>query len=102
MVGTGIKEKEAEKGVTFLQLTKLLRPHIIKEKGRHVDIKPTIVVEVGYEEIQKSPTYESGYALRFPRVLRLRIEDKKPSQINTLADIEHIYKEQKKLKSKKK
>jgi len=100
MVGTGIKEKEGEKGVTFLQLTKLLKPHITKEKGRHVDIEPEIVIEVAYEEIQKSPTYESGYALRFPRVLRLRIDDKKPSQANTLADIEHTYKEQKKLKSK--
>ncbi len=101
MVGTGIKEKdEEEKGVTFAQLTKLLKPYIINEKGRHVDIKPEIVVEVGYEEIQKSPTYDSGYALRFPRVLRLRTEDKKPSQANTLSDMEQIYKEQKKFKSK--
>ncbi|MDP2908957.1 MAG: ATP-dependent DNA ligase [Nanoarchaeota archaeon] len=100
MVGTGIKEKEEEKGVTFTQLTNLLKPYITSEKGRHVDIKPAIVVEVGYEEIQKSPTYESGYALRFPRVLRLRTEDKKPSQANTLSDVEHIYKEQKKFKSK--
>ncbi len=101
MVGTGIKEKEeGEKGVTFTQLTKLLKPYIINEKGRHVDIKPEIVVEVGYEEIQRSPTYDSGYALRFPRVLRLRTEDKKPSQANTLSDMEQIYKEQKKFKSK--
>jgi len=101
MVGTGIKEKEeGEKGVTFTQLTKLLKPYIINEKGRHVDIKPEIVVEVGYEEIQRSPTYDSGFALRFPRVLRLRTEDKKSSQANTISDIEHIYKEQKKFKSK--
>jgi len=101
MVGTGIKEKEeGEGGVTFAQLTKLLRPYIISEKGRHVDIKPEIVVEVGYEEIQKSPTYDSGYALRFPRVLRLRTEDKKASQANTISDVEHIYQEQKKFKSK--
>ena len=102
MVGTGIKEKEGQKGVTFRQLTRLLKPYIIKEKGRHVDIKPEVVVEVGYEEIQKSPTYESGYALRFPRVLRLRVEDKKSSQANTLADVEHIYKDQKRLKTKSK
>ncbi|MDP2907942.1 MAG: ATP-dependent DNA ligase [Nanoarchaeota archaeon] len=101
MVGTGIKEKdEGKEGVTFTQLTKLLKPYIINEKGRHVDIKPVIVVEVGYEEIQKSPTYDSGFALRFPRVLRLRTEDKKSSQANTISDIEHIYKEQKKFKSK--
>ncbi|MBM3199537.1 ATP-dependent DNA ligase [Candidatus Woesearchaeota archaeon] len=100
MVGTGIKEKEDEEGVTFAQLTSMLKPYIISEKGRHVDIKPEIVVEVAYEEIQKSPTYESGYALRFPRVLRLRSDDKKASQANTLSDVEHIYHEQKKFKSK--
>jgi len=101
MVGTGIKEKEEQDGITFSQITKLLKPHIFKETGRLVDIKPKIVVEVGYEEIQKSPTYDSGYALRFPRFLRLRNLDKNPNQANSLADIDHIYREQNKLKSKR-
>lgn len=72
-VGTGIKEKKTE-GVTFEQLTKELKPLIVKEKGKHVEIKPKLVVEVSYEEIQKSPTYDSGWALRFPRIIRIRYD----------------------------
>lgn len=92
-VGTGIKEKE--EGVSFEQLTKLLRPHIISSKGKEVRIKPEIVVEVTYEEIQKSPTYTSGYALRFPRVTRLR-DDRSPDEASTLQMVQEYFKEQKK------
>ncbi len=88
-VSTGLKEKE-EEGVTFQKLTKLLKPSILDHKGREVTVKPQIVVEVAYEEIQKSPTYSSGYAMRFPRILRLRIDEKTTEDINTLADIERI------------
>ncbi len=93
-VGTGVKEKE-EEGLTFNQMTELLKPHITSEKGREVKIKPKIVIEVHYEEIQKSPTYGSGYALRFPRVIRLR-EDRNPKEISTLDMVEELFFEQKK------
>lgn len=91
MMGTGIKEKAGEEGITFKELTKVLKPYIIKEEGRKVKIKAEIVIEVGYEEIQKSPSYESGYALRFPKFLRLRNKEKKASDANSLKDIERIY-----------
>lgn len=91
-VGTGIKEK-AEEGISFGQLTELLKPLIIKEEGRTVYVKPEIVIEVDYEEIQKSPTYKSGYALRFPRLVNLR-EERSPEEITTLEDIESIYESQ--------
>lgn len=94
MMGTGIKEKENEGGVTFKELTEKLKPLITEEKGRHVKIKPKIVIEVEYEEIQKSPTYSSGYALRFPRFRRLRTNEKTADQANTLRDVERIYKVQ--------
>ncbi|MBS3125579.1 ATP-dependent DNA ligase [Candidatus Woesearchaeota archaeon] len=87
-VGTGIKEKE-EEGLSFGQLTKLLLPDITEEKGREVKVKPKIVIEVNYEEIQKSPTYSSGYALRFPRLVRMR-EDRGINDINTLADVQEL------------
>lgn len=93
-VGTGIKEKD-EEGVTFEQLTKLLLPLITRTKGKEVEIKPKIIVEVGYEEIQKSPTYSSGYGLRFPKVIRLRY-DKGIDEINTLDDVKKFYKSQSK------
>ncbi|MBW2990413.1 ATP-dependent DNA ligase [Candidatus Woesearchaeota archaeon] len=92
-VGTGIKELE-EQGVSFEQLTKLLKPHIISEEGKTVRIKPEIIIEVKYEEIQKSPTYASGYALRFPRFVRLR-EDKALSDISDIKLVEDLYKTQK-------
>lgn len=91
MMGTGIKEKG--EGVTFKGLTRLLKKDIIEVKGRDVRIRPRVVIEVSYEEIQKSPTYNSGFALRFPKFQRLRTE-KPVSEINTLKDLEGIYKKQ--------
>jgi len=81
-VGTGIKELE-EEGVTFNQLTEMLKPNIKSEKGKTITVKPTVVIEVHYEEIQKSTKYSSGYALRFPRFVRLR-EDR---DINDISDV---------------
>lgn len=93
-VSTGLKEKE-EQGLSFAEMTKLLKPLIKKESGKEVEVIPKIVIEVAYEEIQKSPTYSSGYALRFPRVIRLR-EDKSIHDTATLKMIESFYKNQKK------
>lgn len=91
-VGTGIKEK-SEEGVTFDQLTKLLKPLITKEKGRSVEVRPQVVIEVDYEEIQKSPTYSSGYALRFPRLVKLR-DDKAPDEASDIKMVEELNKSQ--------
>jgi len=88
MMGTGIKEKG--EGVTFDELTEKLRPLIEEEKGNYVRIKPKIVVEVAYEEIQKSPNYSSGYALRFPRLLRIRF-DKTAGQTDDVERMEKLY-----------
>jgi DNA ligase-1 len=91
-VGTGIKELEAG-GVTFQQITELLKKDIIEEKGKSMTLRPHIVIEVQYEEIQKSPTYTSGYALRFPRFIRLR-DDRSAKNCSTLEQVEELYKEQ--------
>ena len=92
-VSTGLKELEKE-GVTFKKLTELLKPLITKSSGKHVELTPRIVIEVGYEEIQKSVNYGSGYALRFPRFLRLRIDEKTIADINTLKEIESLFAKQ--------
>jgi len=68
---------DEEEGLSFLELTKKLKSLITEEQGRHVKVKPKLVVTVLYQNIQKSPTYTSGYALRFPRVIKLR-EDRGP------------------------
>ena len=89
-LGTGIKEKAESGGVSFEELTETLKPYIIEEKGRDVKIQPKIVVEVAYEEIQKSPHYSSGFALRFPRLVRIR-DDKSPEEADSLDRVVRIY-----------
>jgi len=94
-VGTGILEKETEDNkITFENLTKLLTPLIIEEKGKKIKIKPKLVVTVTYQDIQRSPNYESKWALRFPRITLLR-NDKPLSEIATLEEIEKDFKESK-------
>jgi len=92
-VGTGISEKEGDK-ITFDQLTKKLTPLIISEKGKSVKLKPKLIVSVTYQEIQKSPNYNSGWALRFPRFTTLR-NDKPLSEIADLKEIIEDFKHQK-------
>ncbi|RLE37929.1 DNA ligase [Candidatus Woesearchaeota archaeon] len=91
-VGTGFKELQGS-GVSFNDMTKLLKKNIISEKGKTVEVKPDVVIEIAYEEIQKSPTYTSGYALRFPRVVRLR-EDRAPRECSSLSEVKRLYEEQ--------
>jgi len=94
-VGTGVLEKETEDSkITFDNLTKLLKPLIMEEKAKNIKIKPKIVVSITYQDIQKSPNYESGWALRFPRITTLR-EDRTPHTIATLEEIEEDFKHSK-------
>jgi len=94
-VGTGILEKEtADSKITFDNLTKLLKPLITEEKGKKVKVKPKIVVTVTYQDVQRSPNYESKWALRFPRITLLR-NDKPLSEIATLEEIEKDFKNSK-------
>ena len=89
------RKEKREEGLSFAEVTDLLKPLIIKEEGKEVQLRPKIVIEVGYEEIEKSTTYGSGYALRFPRVIQQR-QDRGPNDISTLKMVETFYNEQKK------
>ncbi|NOR84633.1 ATP-dependent DNA ligase [archaeon] len=91
-LGTGIKEK-SEEGTSFADFTKELEKHIISKKGKEVDISPTIVVEVAYEEIQKSTNYSSGFALRFPRLVVLR-DEKAVEETDDLNKVSYIFAQQ--------
>jgi DNA ligase-1 len=82
-LGTGLTDEQ------FKEMTELLKPLVVAEKGQEVVLKPKIVVEVAYEEIQKSPTYSSGYALRFPRLVRIR-NDKGALDADTTERIEEL------------
>jgi len=83
-----------ENSITFDKLTKLLKPLIGKEKTKNITIKPKIVVTVHYQDIQRSPNYKSGWALRFPRITALR-NDKPLNEIATLNEIEEDFKHSK-------
>lgn len=87
-VSSGIQEL-GEEGHSMTNLTKLLDKLKLFEKENIVYFEPKIVLQVRYQEIQKSQIYESGYALRFPRIVSLR-EDKDLEEINSVNDIEHF------------
>lgn len=90
-VSSGLKEKsESEDSTTFEEMSALLKPLITSEDGSFVHVKPQLVVSVTYQNIQKSPSYSSGYALRFPRIARYR-PDKGVQDIASLKDIEREF-----------
>ena len=55
-----------------------------------MSFEPDLVFEVGYAELQISPTYEGGFALRFPRFIRIR-DDKDITDVETLESIRERY-----------
>ena len=73
----------------------LVKEKVISAAGKEVRFEPEFVFEVGYSEIQVSPTYEGGFALRFPRFIRIR-DDKDVTDIETLDGIRERYQRQSK------
>ncbi|MEK6889278.1 MAG: ATP-dependent DNA ligase [Nanoarchaeota archaeon] len=87
-VSSGLKEKK-EEGTSYEEMTDMLNKIKTKEEGNVVYVKPKIVVSVTYQNIQISPSYNSGYAMRFPRIKHYR-PDRNTSDIATLKDIEKV------------
>jgi DNA ligase-1 len=84
------------KGLTdaeIIGITKRLKGLIVETEPRRVVVVPKIVVEVAYNEIQRSPKYECQMALRFARITRIR-DDKTPEEANTIQQIREIYERQ--------
>jgi DNA ligase-1 len=98
-IGTGLTEEDWEKMKRICDEAK------IKEKAKNVEmnktfkpdvfVEPKIVVEIGADEITKSPTHTAGYALRFPRLIKFR-QDKDPKETTSVEEIEKMYRNQKK------
>lgn len=91
-VSTGLKEQEGD-DANFIELTNQLKDLIIKDMGKVVKIKPRLIIETNFEEIQKSNSYSSGFALRFPRVIRIR-EDKDFSEVSDISLVKELYSSQ--------
>ncbi|MCD6522517.1 MAG: ATP-dependent DNA ligase [Candidatus Diapherotrites archaeon] len=83
-MATGLTDEQLQ------YLTDILKNDMLEQKGKFVKLRPALVVEVGYQEIQKSPTYSSGYALRFPRLIRIR-EDRSPDECDTIDRVDSLY-----------
>ena len=85
---------KAYSGLTDAELTELtewFKAHTVKEfaHGRVRLVEPKIVIEVTFDRVQESRRHKSGYALRFPRILRVRT-DKTPKEIDTLETVQRL------------
>ena len=71
------------------EMTEYFFAHTVRDYGRFRLVEPDTVIEVAFDQIQPSERHESGYALRFPRIVRLR-PDKPVSEIDTLDEVRRI------------
>jgi len=73
------------------EMTVFFQEHTLKQLGRYHVVEPTVVVEIAFDVIHRSNRHDSGFALRFPRIFRLRT-DKPVREIDTLSNVEVLYK----------
>jgi DNA ligase-1 len=76
--------------IEIKELTKILRSASTEKFGRVILVKPEVVLEVAFDGVQKSTRHKSGFALRFPRILRWR-RDKRASEADDLSSVEALY-----------
>ena len=86
-VATGFSDEQ------LAEVYELLKDTVIAKSGKEVTFEPSLVFEVGYAELQASTNYDGGFALRFPRFIRIR-DDKDLTDIETLDSIQDRYKRQ--------
>ena len=72
------------------EMTEFFKQHTVQDYGRFRLVEPSVVLEVAFNGIQKSDRHASGYALRFPRIVRIR-NDKSVSEIDTLDTVKKLY-----------
>jgi len=84
---SGLTDKE------IAELTEWFLAHTTADHGHRREVEPTVVLEVAFNAIMRSHRHDSGFALRFPRIVRVR-QDKLPKDIDTVEAVEKIYKKQ--------
>jgi DNA ligase-1 len=72
------------------EMTRWFEAHTVSQHGRYRVVEPSIVVEVAFDVILRSSRHRSGFALRFPRIARLR-PDRSPDDIDTLETVTALY-----------
>jgi DNA ligase-1 len=75
------------------EMTKWFLDHTLEDQGYRRLVEPKIVLEVAFNNVMKSDRHASGYALRFPRIVRLR-PDKLPEEADTLERAKEIFEKQ--------
>jgi len=85
---SGLSDKEID------ELGAKIRKITVKDNGFRRQVRPEIVLEVAFDSIQRSERHDSGYALRFPRIKRIR-DDKPLSEIDSIEAVKRIYEGQK-------
>lgn len=84
---------KAYSGLTDVEIenmTEHFKGTTIERHGPVHRVEPTVVLEIAFDRIQESSRHKSGYALRFPRIVRIR-DDKSPDQISTIDEVRRIY-----------
>jgi len=72
------------------EMTEWFKAHTLDDQGFRRTVEPKIVLEVAFNNMMRSSRHESGYALRFPRILRLRT-DKSADEIDTMDAVKEIF-----------
>jgi DNA ligase 1 len=75
------------------EMTKWFLEHTVDDQGFRRTVEPKIVLEVAFNNMMQSDRHESGYALRFPRIVRLR-QDKSPEDADTVERVREIFEKQ--------
>jgi DNA ligase-1 len=75
------------------QMTQWFLDHTIENQGFRRTVEPKIVLEVAFNNMMQSDRHDSGYALRFPRIVRLR-PDKTPEEADTIERVREIFEQQ--------
>ena len=74
----------------IMYMTERLKSIMTKDEGYRIIVRPEVVLEIAFDSIQRSERYESGYALRFPRIKRIR-DDKGINDIDTPTKVKSVY-----------
>ncbi|NUQ28601.1 MAG: ATP-dependent DNA ligase [Acidobacteriaceae bacterium] len=77
----------------ILELTEWMKEHTLEDFGHFRTVEPKKILEVAFNNVMRSDRHNSGFALRFPRILRIR-DDKPVDEIDTVERVEEIYQSQ--------
>ncbi len=81
---TGLTDAE------IAEMTRWFEAHTLERYGRYRRVEPTVVVEIAFDVVHASARHKSGYALRFPRIVRVR-DDKDPAEIDRLSTVATLH-----------